>query len=434
MTAAKYGFDTLKVRGGYDSKEHNQAVSVPIYQTAAFDLGTPDHAADLFTFSAPGFKYSRVANPTVAALEKRVAALSGARGAVAVGSGMAAVTYTLFNVAEGGGRILTTPRLYGGTVDSFKKLYPTFGIGVDYVDSPDDPASYEKAIGPQTRAIFVESLSNPNIEVADLEALSAIAHAHGIPLIVDNTLATPYLINPFEYGADIVVYSATKGLNGHGNAIAGIVLEGGDFDWNSKIFPQFSQPYHTLRNRDGRDRTFLEVFPQFPFTARIRANYLGYFGAALGPFDAYLILVGLETISERVSKQVRSAETIVHYLEDHPAVAWVNHPAARGSRYAALAAKYFPKGASSALSFGFKGTQTENDHFLESLQLFGYQVNIGDARSLIVNSPHTTHGELTSREQEIAGIAPETLRLSIGLEDPQDLVDDLDQAFAKAFA
>lgn len=434
MTAENFAFDTIKVRGGYDPKQHNQAVSVPIYQTAAFELGTPAHADELFTFSSPGYKYSRVGNPTVDALEKRLVALHGARYAVAVGSGMAAVTYTLFNVAEGGGRILTSPRLYGGTFDSLKKLYPTFGIGIDYAENPDDPASFEKAIVPETRAIFVESISNPNIEVADLEALAKIAHAHGIPLIVDNTLATPYLQNPFEHGADLVVYSATKGLNGHGNAIAGVVLEGGDFDWNSSKFPQFSERWQTLRDPSGYQRNFLETFPKFPFTARVRTNYLAYFGAALGPFDAYLILVGLETLSERISKQVRSAETIVRHLQDHAGVSWVGHPSARGSRYADLAAKYLPKGAGSALSFGFKGTPEQLDRFLSSFRIFGFQVNIGDARSLAVNPPRTTHGELTAQEQRSVGVPPETVRLSIGLEDARDLLEDLDQAFEKAFA
>ena len=431
MPEKKLAFDTLKIRAGHVPGQHGHSVAVPIYQTAAFDLGSPARVAEILTFEKPDFVYTRVGNPTVAALEQRLAALDGARGAVAVGSGMAAVTFALFNAAEGGGRILTTPRLYGGTIDSLKKIYPVFGIGVDQVEDADDPESFARSIGPDTRAVFVESISNPNGAVADLEALAGVAHAHGIPLIVDNTLATPYLLTPLSHGADIVVYSATKGLNGHGNAIAGIVLEGGVFDWGSEKFPQFTRPEFTLRDREGRERSFLEVFPEFPFTARVRSNYLAYFGAVLGPFDAFLTLQGIETLSERVSKQVRSAEAIVRYLEGHASVAWVSHPSARGSRYAGLAARYLPKGGA-VLSFGFGGTPEQLDHFLEGLELFGYQANLGDARSLVIDPPRVTHGELTPGEQAKAGIAPETVRLSIGLEDPQDLIGDLDAAFAKA--
>ncbi|MGF7429223.1 aminotransferase class I/II-fold pyridoxal phosphate-dependent enzyme [Thermoanaerobacterium thermosaccharolyticum] len=433
MAGEKLRFDTLKVRGGYDPKENNFSVSVPIYQSAAFDLGNTERASKLFSFSEFGFIYTRVGNPTVAVLERRVAELDDAAGAVALGSGMAALTYTLFNLAEGGGRILTTPRLYGGTFDSFKKIYPKFGIEIDYVEDPDDPASFENVIKDDTKAIFVETISNPNGAIADIEVLSEIAHNHNIPLVVDNTFATPYLLNPFKFGADIIVYSATKALNGHGNVIAGLVLESGKFNWANGKFPQFTEPQYTLRDLNGNERSILDVFPQFPFTARIRNNYLAYFGAALGPFDAYLALIGLETLSERIRKQVSSTEKLIQYLEGKKEVAWIKYPLAKGSPYKLLAEKYLPKGAGSVFTFGFNGTDDQLNKFLDSLKIFSFHANVGDARSLIINSPKTTHGELTKEEQNRAGITPDTIRISVGLEDPDDLIEDLEQAFNKAF-
>lgn len=427
------GFDTLKVRAGYNPEEHNHAVSVPIYQTAAFDLGSPERAYNLFSFSELGHIYTRVSNPTVSVLEQRVAALDGAAGAVALASGMAAVTDTLLNVAEGGGHILTTPRLYGGTVDSFKKIYPKFNVHIDVSDNFDTPQKLTDDISEDTRAIFIETISNPNAALLDIAEIAKVAHAHDIPLIVDNTFATPYLLNPIRYGADIVVYSGTKGLNGHGNVIAGLVLESGTFNWNNGRFPQFTEPYYTLRDTSGKLRSILDVFPDFPFTARIRANYLSYFGAALSPFDAYLVLIGLETLSERLKKQVASAEELVRFLQGNPHVAWVKHPSANGSPYRALAQKYFPKGAGAIFTFGFKGDSAQIDRFISAVKIFSYHANIGDARSLIVNSPKTTHGELTGDEQKRAEIEPETIRLSIGLEDVHDLIADLSQAFTQVF-
>ena len=366
-------------------------------------------------------------------LEQRVAALDGAVAAIAVGSGMAAITFTLFNIAEGGGTILTTQQLYGGTVDSFKKLYPKFGINVDKVDDTSDPENFRKAIKEDTKAIYIESISNPNAVVTDLEAIAKIAHENNIPLIVDNTFATPYLLNPIKFGADIVVYSATKALSGHGNVIAGLIVESGKFNWANGKFPQFSEPYYTLRDAKGTLRSFTEAFPQSPFTARIRLNYLAYFGAALSPFDAYLVLLGLETLSERVQKQVSNTEKIIKFLENLPQVTWVKHPSAKNSPYKELAERYLPKGAGSTFSFGVAGSEEQINKIINSTKLFSYQANVGDARSLIINSPKTTHGELTPEEQKLADIAPETIRLSIGLEDPEDLITDLKQAFENAF-
>jgi O-acetylhomoserine (thiol)-lyase len=429
-----YAFDTLKIRAGYNPAEHRQSVQVPIYQTTAYEFRDTQNADSLFAFTEAGFLYTRVNNPTVDVLEQRIAALDGGAAALGLGSGMAAVSYTLFNLTEGGGRILTTPHLYGGSFDSFGRVYPKFNIHIDFSPNFNDPAKLEGDIQEDTKAIFVESVSNPTGVVADLEALAALAHKHGIPLVVDNTFGTPYLINPIKYGADIVVYSATKALNGHGSIIAGLVVEAGGFPWDNGKFPQLTQDEFVLRDRaTGRRRSFLEVFPDAPFVTRLRLVYLNYLGAALGPFDAYLALIGIETLSERVAKQVSNAQKIAEYLEKHPHVEWVRYPGLKSDPNYGLARKYFPKGPGSVLSFGFKGTGEQSDRFLNAVELLSYHVNVGDARTLIVNSPRTTHGELTLEEQQFADIPPNLIRISAGLEDVGDIIADLDQAFKKSF-
>ncbi|MDR1947841.1 MAG: aminotransferase class I/II-fold pyridoxal phosphate-dependent enzyme [Spirochaetaceae bacterium] len=440
MSNQTYRFDTLKIRAAYDPALHNQAVSPPIYQTAAYEFRDTKNADGLFALTDPGFLYTRVNNPTVDVLERRVAALDGAAAALALGSGMAAISYTLLTLAEGGGRILTSPYLYGGSADAFQKIFPKFGVHFDQSPHIDDPAALEGDIKPDTKAIFVESVSNPTGAVADLEVLAALAHKHGIPLVVDNTFATPYLLNPIKYGTDIVVYSATKALNGHGNLIAGIIVEagsaapGGRFPWDNGKFPQLEELQYVLRDRaDGRERSFLEVAPDAPFVTRIRLHYLNYFGAALGPFDAYLTLVGLETLSERVQKQVSNAKKVIEYLEKNKHVAWVKYAGLPSNPYYRLAQKYLPRGVPGIFSFGFKGTVEQSEAFLNAIELWSYHVNVGDARSLIVNSPKTTHGELKPEEQKLADIEPNLIRLSLGLEDPEDLIADLDQAFVRVF-
>lgn len=429
-----FDFDTLKVQAGYRADRHNNAVSVPIYQTAAFALGDSYRADRLFSFSEEDPIYTRLSNPTVDVLEKRLAALHGAAGAIALASGMAAVSYSLLSAAGKGGRVLTTARLYGGTVDSFGHLLPDLGVEIDLVENPDDPAEFEKKITPDTKAVLIESLTNPFATIPDIEAIAEIAHAHGIPLIVDNTLATPYLLNPLEHGADVVVYSATKALSGHGNVIAGAVVESGKFDYGNGNFPQFERPLWFLRDENDRERSILQVFPEIPFTGRLRAVHLNYLGAALSPFDAYLVLLGLETLSERVEKQVANAKAVLKYLEANGHVSWVRYPYAKGSPYRELADRYFPKGPGSVLSFGFNGTEEQKRKFLASTKVFGYQANIGDARSLLINPAQTTHVELTTRQRELVGLSLDTIRLSFGLESAKDLIDDLEQAFAAAFA
>lgn len=428
---SQFSFDTLKLHAGYNPAEHNHAVSVPIYQTTAFTLETVKRSDDLFYFDSAESLYTRLSNPTTDVLDARLTALHpGATGAVTLSSGMAAVTYALLNVTAGKGRILATARSYGGTFDSFEQIFGDTSVQYDIVENPDDPSDFEKRIQDDTKVIFIESITNPNATILDIEAIANIAHKHGIPLIVDNTIATPYLLNPFEFGADVVVYSATKGLTGHGNVIAGAILENGKFNWKNGKFPQFDGKPHFLVSQQGVPRSFYDVFPETPFTGRIRAIHLNYLGGAIAPFNSYLVLLGIETLSERISKSVQSAEKIVEFLESREDVAWVNHPHAKKSPYKALAAKYFPKGAGAILSFGLKKYDRETIiKFLEAVKVFSFQANIGDAKSLIINPATTTHIELSDSIKKLADIHSDTIRLSIGLEDVNDLIADLTQAF-----
>lgn len=426
-------FDTLRIRAGYSSEEHNYAVNVPIYQTASFDLGSIDRSASLWAMEEDGAIYTRVGNPTVTVLEERVKALNGAYAALALSSGMAAISYTILALTEGGGNIIASPSLYGGSEDSFSHFFPRFGANIKFVENRFEPESYEKEIDEKTRGIYIETISNPNVELYDIEAIAEVAHKHNIPLIVDNTVATPYLLNPFEYGADIVIYSATKALGGHGNTIAGLIMESGNFNYSKEKFPQFYEKSHKIRNRQDAPRSPYDVDAKSPLIIHLRAFYLEFIGAALSPFDAYLILQGLDTISERVDKETKNAEKIARYLEGRKEVAWVKYPSLNTSPYKALAEKYFKKGAGSLLSFGFTGTDEQLDEFFRHLKYFSYHVNIGDVRSLIVNSPKTTHAEMDAQHLKRAGIETNTVRISAGLESADDLIADLEAAFDHVF-
>lgn len=429
---SKYRFDTLKVRAGYNPKEHNDAVSVPIYSTASYEIGDPNRFDRIAAGEEEGHLYSRLSNPTVAVLEERIAKLEGGEAAVAVASGMAAITYALFAACERGGRILTTHQLYGGTVYNLDSLLPKFGVNVDKVKNDSDIDEFRRNIKEDTKAIFIESISNPTAHIADIEALANLAHEYKIPLIVDNTFATPYLFRPFDFGADIVVYSTTKSLTGHGNTIGGLVVDSGNFDWNNGKFPQFNEPDIMLVDINGKQRSFIETFGKAAFAGKIRMDYVTNFGAVLSPFSAYLTLIGLETLSERVEKQVATTRKIVEFLKNNDKVKWLSYPELESSKYKDLVNKYYKRGIGSTFSFGFNGNQEQVYKLINSVKLFSYQANVGDARSLIVNVQKTTHGELNEEEFELAGIPEETIRLSIGLEDPDDLINDLQQAFEKA--
>lgn len=430
MADREYGFDTLKIQAGYDSADNKYSVSPPIYHTAAFDFRDTEHAENLFTYKEAGYLYTRVGNPTVTYFSERVKALEGAKNAVAVGSGMAAITFTLLNLAAKGGTILASPYLYGGTIDSFDRLFPEVGVKIKLTRSVLDPEALDKELseGDDIKGIYLESISNPNAYLPDIDAISKVAHKHGVPVVVDNTVATPYIYRPLEHGADIVVYSATKGLTGHGNIIAGLILDNGKLDYYTEDkYPQFYEPIVMLKGKSPKD-----VFPDNFFIFRATLVYLNLLGAALSPNDAYLGILGLETLSERVAKQSSNALKIAEYLESSPAVEWVRYPKLSSYKYKEVADKHLTRGGGGLLSFGIKGSKEQEALFLNNLKLFHYLVNLGDVRSLIVNSPDTTHSELTDEEKELADIPANLIRISVGLEDVNDLIKDLDQAFKAA--
>lgn len=426
-----YRFDTARIHSGYDPHEHGESTTTPIYQSAAFDLRSPEWADKLIGYEEFGPVYTRTGNPTVTVLEQRLAALDGGSAAIGFASGSAAVFSTLLLLAEGGGNIVAAPTLYGAIQAGLIHFLPKFGVDTRFADSITDPADYEVLIDDQTKAIYVESISNPTIQIADLEAIAAVAHRYGIPVVVDNTVATPYLFRPFEHGADIIVYSLTKGISGHGNVIAGAVVESGHFDYAPQRFPQLHEKWWKDRDRNGHPRAAVEIIPEAPITTALRIYYLLFLGAELSPFDAYLVLRGLGTLSERLQKQVTTAHTLAEYLRGNPHVEWVRYAADEPDR--SLAERYFPRGVGGLLSFGFKGTQPQEYAFLNGLQLFLYEANLGDIRSLIVNSPRITHVELEDDYRQLAGISDNLVRISAGLEDPQDLIDDLDRGFRAAF-
>lgn len=425
-------FDTERLHAGYDPADHQYASSVPIYESAAFGFGDAARANGILDGTVSGYSYTRNGNPTTAVLEKRIAALEGGVDAVAVGSGMAAITYTILNVAEGGGRILAPTNIYGASLDEFRTLFPKFGIQFDFYDDVNDLDEVRKRLHPDTKAIYVESVANPSTEITDIEALAKIAHENGIPLIVDNTFPTPYLLQPFKFGADIDVYSSTKGINGHGNVISGLVVDHGQFDWANGKFPQFTEPEFTLGDEEnGKQVSFVDKFGKGAFAARIQTKYVRLFGGLLGPFEAYLVLLGLETISERLEKEVANATAVAKFLATNPHVKRVYYSGIEPNN--PLVPKYFPKGIGAILAFEVSGSEKEVANILDNVELFSYLPNVGDAKSLIVNPTRTTHREIPSAIRAKHALNNQVIRLSIGLEDAADLIADLDQAITKAF-
>jgi O-acetylhomoserine (thiol)-lyase len=426
-------FDTKKVHSSYLPSEHQNSLTVPIYQNTAFEFGGWERLDRLLHYEETGAIYTRVGNPTVSVFEKRVADLEGGVAAVATASGMAAVIYSIVNITSIGDHIVSSPLLYGGTFDAFNKVLARFGVTTDYAADISAQAIAER-IDKDTKAIFIESISNPLGIVADIAAIAELAHEHGIPLIVDNTQATPYLIRPLELGADVVVYSATKGLSGHGNIVAGLIVEGGGFNWASGSFPQISEDrFFLFRDRGDNFRTALEVFPNFPYIGRLRTYYLVYLGAAIGPFEAYLALLGIETLSERIEKQLANTRALVAYLNNSSYVEQVYYSELPESTNREVARRVAPKGPGTVFSFLFKGSFQQLTGFIEATRIFKYSANLGDARSLIVNSPLVTHKELQPEDLRFAGIPDGLIRISVGLEDPSDLIADLDQAFKAVF-
>ncbi|WP_239616045.1 O-acetylhomoserine aminocarboxypropyltransferase/cysteine synthase family protein [Cohnella mopanensis] len=422
----KWRFDTLQVHAGQQPDPVTGARAVPIYQTTSFVFKNSEHARSVINFEEPGNTYTRVVNPTNDVLEQRITALEGGVGALAVASGSAAVTFSIFNVAGAGDEIVSASTLYGGTYNLFDVTLPKLGITTRFVN-PDDPDNFRKAINGKTKAIFIESIGNPGLNILDIEAIAAIAHENGIPLIVDNTFGTPYLIRPFDYGADIVVHSATKYIGGHGNSIGGLIVDGGKFDWTNGNFPGFTEP-----DKSYNGLKYVEKFGELAFITKVRVQYLRDIGAAISPFNSFLLLQGLETLSLRVEKHLSNTARVVEYLSRHPDVAWVNYPTLEGNPYKALADKYFPKGPGSIFSFGLKGDLETANRFIDQLELFSHLANVADAKSLVIHPGSTTHAQLSPEEQLAAGVRPDLIRLSIGIEDAQDLIDDLEQAILKA--
>jgi O-acetylhomoserine (thiol)-lyase len=429
-------FDTSQVHAGFDPAANADSVAPVIYPNAAFWLENSQRGHNVANGDEPGYLYSRVANPTLTVLEQRVAQLDGAAEAVAVASGMAAITYALLNAAEGGGRIIAPYDVYGGTFDSLRTLLPKFGVTTTFVEDINDLAYVESLIrdDDSVKAVFAESVSNPTTHVTDVDALAELSHRHGIPLIIDNTLPTPYLYRPIEHGADIVVYSATKALGGHGNAIGGLVTSGDRFDWSTQRYPQFSEPEWVLGEAAGRaPRSFVEAAGPLAFIRRLRLKYLRLTGAVLGPFEAYLQLLGLETLQERVSKETASALEVAKFLDAQPHVTAVHYAGLPGSEQRGLVPRDYPRGVGSVLSFELEGGAEQTAAFINHVRLFRYLANIGDVRSLIVDPANTTHREFTQEARAIVGVNASTIRLSIGLESPKDLIADLSQAFEAVY-
>ena len=432
----KASFETRQIHSGQVPDPTTGARALPIYQTTAYQFRDTKHAADLFGLAELGNIYTRIMNPTQDAVEQRIASLEGGVAALLVASGSAATTYAVLNVAEAGDHIVSSPSLYGGTYNLFHYTLPKFGIEVTFVDNPDDPASWQAAVKPNTKAFFGETIANPKNDVLDIETVANIAHKNGVPLIVDNTVATPYLIRPIDFGADVVVHSATKFLAGHGNSVVGAIVDSGKFDYaqHKDRFPGFNQPdpsYNGLVYAQA-----LGVGSAFganlSYIFKIRLTLLRDTGAAVSPFNAWLLAQGLETLSLRIERHVSNAKTLAAWLEKQPQVEKVNYASLPSSPWNKLATKYAPTGSGSVLSFEIKGGIESGKKFVEALKLHSHVANIGDVRSLVIHPASTTHSQLSPAEQLTAGVTPGLIRLSVGIENIEDIKADITDGFAAA--
>ncbi len=427
MTKGKLHFETLQLHVGQEQADPaTDSRAVPIYQTTSYVFHNSAHAAARFGLQDPGNIYGRLTNSTQAVFEQRVAALEGGVAGLAVASGAAAITYAFENITRAGDHIVAAKTIYGGSYNLLAHTLPTYGVTATFVD-PSDLQNFEKAIRPNTKALFIETLGNPNSNIIDIEEVAAIAHSHKIPLIVDNTFGTPYLIRPIEYGADIVVHSATKFIGGHGTSLGGVIVDSGGFDWTSSgKFPQLTEPdasYHGVR--------FVDAAGAAAYVTRIRAILLRDTGACISPFNAFILLQGLETLSLRVERHVENALKVVSYLKNHPKVKKVNHPSLEDHPDHALYERYFPKGGGSIFTFEIKGGEKEAHRFIDSLEIFSLLANVADVKSLVIHPASTTHSQLNAAELAEQEIYPGTVRLSIGTEHIDDLLADLEGAFSK---
>ncbi|MFN8834660.1 MAG: O-acetylhomoserine aminocarboxypropyltransferase/cysteine synthase family protein [Betaproteobacteria bacterium] len=426
MSDRSFGFGTLCLHAGQIPDAATGARAVPIYQTTSYVFDSAEHAASLFNLQTFGNVYSRLSNPTVAVFEERVAALENGRAALALSSGQAAQMTALLTLLEAGDELVSASTLYGGTYSQFEVNFRRMGIDTKFVH-PDDPDNFRRAITPRTKALYAETMGNPGINVLDIEAVAAVAREAGIPLVIDNTFASPYLCRPLDFGADIVVHSATKFMGGHGTTMGGVIVESGRFPWDNGKFPGMVEPsrgYHGVR--------FFETFGDFAYTMKCRMETLRTMGPCLSPLNAFLLLQGLETLHVRMDRHVANAMEVARFLEVHPRVKWVNFPSLPSSPYHALAKKYLPKGSGAIMTFGIQGGAAAGERFIEAAQMLSHLANVGDAKTLVIHPASTTHRQLSEEEQLRAGVSPDMIRLSVGIEDIDDILWDIGQALDKS--
>lgn len=417
-------FDTLAVHAGQQPDPTTGSRAVPLYLTTAYNFRDADHAADLFSLKESGNIYTRIMNPTTDVFEQRMTALEGGVGALAFASGHAAIVAAIVNIAQAGDEIVSSSTLYGGTYNLFAHTLPRLGISVKFVD-PSKPENFAAAITPKTKALYAEIIGNPKIDVLDLESVAAVAHNHGLPLMIDSTFATPYLCRPLDFGADIVIHSATKFIGGHGTTMGGVVIDGGKFDWGNGKFPLLSEPdpsYHDIR--------YTEALGNLAYIIRLRVQVLRDTGACLSPFNSFMFLQGLETLHLRMERHSQNALAVAKFLESHELVSWVSYPGLESHSNYRLAKKYLPRGAGAIMTFGIKGGLEAGRKFINALRLFSLLANVGDAKSLVIHPASTTHSQLSTEQLASAGVSDDMVRLSVGIEDAADLIDDLAQALA----
>lgn len=421
MTEKAYSTETLAIHGGQEPDSSTLSRAVPIYQTTSYVFKNNGHAANLFALKEFGNIYTRIMNPTSDVFEKRVALLDGGVGALAVSSGQSAISLALLNIASSGDEIVSATSLYGGTYNLFRYTFERLGITVRFVD-PADPENFRRAIGPGTKALYLESIGNPKLDVPDFEAVADIAHEHGIPLVVDNTVS-PLIFRPFDHGADIAVYSATKFIGGHGTSIGGVIVDSGKFDWTSGRFPEFEEPDPSYNGL-----VYHSTFGKLAYIVKLRVQLLRDLGTSLSPFNSFLFLQGLETLPLRIARHSENARLVAEHLESHPKVSWVNYPGLKGHPSYERARRYLPRGQGAIVGFGVRGGMEAGIRFIEHVRLLSHLANIGDAKSLVIHPASTTHQQLSSGERLAAGVTDDFVRLSVGLEDPGDIIADIDQA------
>lgn len=425
MTQENLNKETLAIHGGQVPDPVTGSTAVPIHQTTSYTFKSTEHAQNLFSLAEEGNIYTRIMNPTNDVFEKRIALLEGGLAALSVGSGQAAITLSILNIAESGSEIVASTNLYGGTYNLFAVTLKKFGIKVNFVN-PDNPENFKNAINDNTKLIFAETIGNPRIDVLDIEAVADIAHQNGIPLIVDNTFATPHLLQPIKFGADIVVHSATKFIGGHGTSIGGVIVDSGKFNWDNGKFPGLVEPdpsYHGV--------SYAKDVGEAAYITKARVQLLRDLGPALSPYNAQQFLIGLETLHLRIERHSENAQKVAEFLESHDKVSWVNYPGLKSNPYHELAQKYLPNGQSAILTFGVKGDTEAIPNFVESLSLFSHLANVGDSKSLVIHPASTTHQQLSDEEQVASGVTKDLVRLSIGTESSEDIIKDLEQALNK---